>query len=145
MHWLAQYLCWSGFHFKLESSIPIWPERTSFFTMKASLLATSGLFRHQKQGMGLGTNFNKTRERMWVDDTTCKKWKEDWLPWTIIGVSLREPHLWEKLIDCTYMYVCMYVCMYENYVCMYVCWPLLSNQSFYRQIAGCGMGVARWS
>ena len=24
---------------------------------------------------------------------------------------------------------------------MYICWPLLSNQSFYRQITGCGMGV----
>ena len=54
---------------------------------------------------------------------------------------------WERLINpgwlgsfyvcvCVYVYVCVCVC-----VCMCVCWTLLSNQSFYRQIASCGMGV----
>ena len=41
------------------------------------------------------------------------------------------------------MYVYKHVCVYTKLMtlCMRICWPLLSNQSFSRQIVGYVMGV----
>ena len=47
------------------------------------------------------------------------------------------------MIHCNWSCVCVCVCRWAY---MLTCWPLLSNQSFYRQIAGCRRGwvIGRW-
>ena len=39
------------------------------------------------------------------------------------------------------MYVYEHACVYTKLMCMRICWPLLSIQSFFRQIASYTMGV----